>query len=70
MNVFHRENYDVRDEKIYFDLAGEIKSQLLECGLDENNITLSGINTYTNPECYSYRRGDIHERMTLYAKII
>ncbi|MBR0250591.1 MAG: polyphenol oxidase family protein [Synergistaceae bacterium] len=70
MNEFHRENFDVRDEKIYFDLAGEIKTQLLECGLDEKNITLSGINTYTNPECYSYRRGDIHERMTLYAKII
>lgn len=70
MNEFHRENYDVRDEKIYFDLAGEIKSQLLECGLDEKNITLSGINTYRNPGCCSYRRGDIHERMTLYAKII
>ena len=70
MNEFHRENFDVKNKKIYFDLAGEIKTQLLECGLDEKNITLSGINTYTNPECYSYRRGDIHERMTLYAKII
>lgn len=69
MNEFHRENFDVRDEKVYFDLAGEIKAQLLECGLNAKNIMLSGINTYRNPECCSYRRGDIHDRMTLYVRI-
>ena len=69
MNEFHQKNFDLRNEKIYFDLAGEIKSQLLDCGLDENNIALSGTNTYRSPQCYSYRRGDIHDRMTLYARI-
>ena len=68
INVFHCENYDMKGVKVYFDLAGEIKSQLLECGIDEKNITLSGINTYRSPECYSYRRGDIKERMTLYVR--
>lgn len=69
MNEFHRDNFDVKNEKVYFDLAGEIESQLIECGLNANNITLTGINTYRSPECYSYRRGDIHERMTLYVRI-
>ena len=69
MNEFHRENYDVKDEKVYFDLAGEIELQLIECGVDEKNITMTGINTYRNSECYSYRRGDIHERMMLYVRI-
>ena len=69
MNEFHHENYDVRYEKVYFDLAGEIKSQLKEFGIDEKNITMTGINTYRSSECYSYRRGDVHERMTLYAKL-
>ena len=65
LEAFHTENYDVRGEKIYFDLAGEIKTQLLEAGVNENNITLSGIDTFRDSRCYSYRRGDIHERMTL-----
>lgn len=70
MREFHRENYDLRDEKVYFDLAGEIESQLLECGLSEKNITLSGINTFRDSRCYSYRRGDIHDRMTLHVKLL
>lgn len=69
MNEFHRENYYVTGGKIYFDLAGEIESQLIESGINENNITMTGINTYTNHECYSYRKGDLKERMTLYARI-
>lgn len=66
---FNRENYDVIDGKVYFDLSGEIESQLIESGLDEKNITLTGINTFRNHECYSYRRGDVKERMTLYVRI-
>ena len=65
LNSFHAENYDEKDGKIYFDLAGEIKSQLLDAGLDEKNIILSGVDTFTDSRCYSYRRGDVHERMTL-----
>lgn len=68
---FHRENYDYdkADGKIYFDLAGEIKSQLLEAGLDERNIILTEINTYEDERCYSYRRGDKVKRMMLHVRI-
>ena len=66
MKIFHRENYDEINGKVYFDMASEIREQLLSSGLDEKNILMSGINTFTNPECFSYRRGDKSERMTLY----
>ena len=63
---FHEENFDERDGKIYFDLAGEIRTQLIDGGLRDDNISSSGIDTYTDSECYSYRRGDIKARMMLY----
>ena len=66
---FHAGNFSVDGGKVYFDLAGEIFSQLLDGGLKRGNIALSGINTLTDSRCYSYRRGDIHERMTLQARI-
>ena len=69
INSFHRENFCVDGDKVYFDLAGEIASQLLDEGLRRENIALSGINTLTDSRCCSYRRGDIHERMTLMARI-
>lgn len=71
MKVFHSENCDIKSEHVYFDLAGEIKSQLIESGINEKNITLSGINTFTSPECYSYRKGNVNsnERMMLYVKL-
>lgn len=69
INSFHRENFSVDGDKVYFDLAGEITSQLLDEGLRRENIALSGINTLTDSRCYSYRRGDIHERMTLSVRI-
>ena len=59
----------MKSKKVYFDLACEIESQLIESGIDENNITMTGINTYRSYECYSYRRGDLKERMTLYVRI-
>ena len=65
IEAFHSENYDVEGENIYFDLAGEIRSQLLDEGLSDGNITLSCIDTLKDERCCSYRRGDIHERMTL-----
>lgn len=70
LHSFHEENFADRAEKIYFDLAGEIHTQLLECGLSDKNITLSGIDTFSDSRCYSYRRGDIKERMMLYVKLI
>ena len=69
LSSFNSENYDERDNKIYFDLAGEIHSQLTDCGLAESRITLSGRDTFTDSECYSYRRGDIYDRMTLHVKL-
>ena len=65
IEAFHKENYDIEGGNVYFDLAGEIRCQLLDEGLSEGNITLSGIDTLKDERCYSYRRGDIHERMTL-----
>ena len=70
LKSFHRENFDVRDGKVYFDLAGEIRTQLLEGGLSEGNIALSGRDTFTDSECCSYRRGDITKRMTLYVRML
>lgn len=69
IEAFHRENYDVEGGNVYFDLAGEIRSQLLDEGLSDGNITLSGIDTLKDERCYSYRRGDIHERMTLLVRM-
>ena len=66
---FHMENFEERKEKVYFDLAGEIHRQLLEAGLSEGNIALSGIDTFSSPECYSYRRGDFYKRMTIYVRL-
>ena len=70
--IFHAENFieNENEKKIYFDLAGEIKTQLKESGLDEKNINLSGIDTFENLDCYSYRRGDKIERMTLKIKLL
>ncbi|MBQ7733706.1 MAG: polyphenol oxidase family protein [Synergistaceae bacterium] len=69
LQTFHEANYRISGGKVHFDLAGEIKAQLLEAGLSNENITLSGINTFRDNRCFSYRRGDVKERMTLYVTI-
>ena len=69
LEVFHPANIEAKDRKVYFDLAGEIHSQLIDAGLHEENIALSRIDTFTDERCCSYRRGDKTERMTLYAKL-
>ena len=71
LKTFHEGNYRLSDDnhKVYFDLANEIKSQLLDSGLRRENITMSGINTFRDSKCCSYRRGDLKERMTLCVKI-
>ena len=69
LDSFHAQNFDERAGKIFFDLAGEIHAQLVDAGLSRENITLSGIDTYIDEECYSYRSGDKTERMTLYIYI-
>ncbi|MBQ6774163.1 MAG: polyphenol oxidase family protein [Synergistaceae bacterium] len=69
LETFHEGNYRLSGDKVYFDLADEIKSQLLDSGLKDSNIIMSGINTFRDSKCCSYRRGDVKERMTLYARI-
>ena len=65
--AFKGKNFQVSKEegKAYFGIAGQIKWQLKKSGLAEKNIISSGVDTFENPECYSYRRGDLTERMTL-----
>ncbi len=58
IKIFNENNYKILSNKVYFNLAGEIY-------LASENIIISNIDTFTNPECYSYRRGDINQRMTL-----
>ncbi len=72
LSSFSYKNMDIdkANEKIYFDLAGEIKLKLYKIGLEEENITLSGIDTFEDPNCYSYRRGDKTERMTLKIRLL
>lgn len=70
LKEFYRENWEEREGKIYFDLAGEIAEQLREGGVAEENIIVSGIDTFTDERCCSYRRGDKAERMTLYVRMV
>lgn len=69
INSFHRENFSAEGENVYFSLADEITSQLVDEGLRRENILLSGIDTLKDSRCYSYRRGDIHGRMILRVRI-
>ena len=71
LEAFDAKNFhsDESAGKVFFDLAGQIKSQLLKKNLAEENIIISGIDTFTNLNCYSYRRGDKTERMTLKIKL-
>ena len=70
LHSFRPENMEERDGKIFFDLAGEIRSQLIDGGMKDADITLSGIDTFTDERCCSYRRGNINDRMTLCVKLI
>lgn len=65
IKIFDENNYRISGDKVYFNLSGEIYTQLIKSGLASGNINISNIDTFTNPECYSYRRGDINQRMTL-----
>lgn len=71
LHSFHPANFEERDGegKVYFDLAEEIHAQLLDGGLREENIALSGIDTLTDSRCCSYRGGDLKDRMTLYVRL-
>jgi copper oxidase (laccase) domain-containing protein len=75
--VFHAENVRVGGreansggEKVFFDIAGELKRQLLDAGVGEERILLSGTDTVEcRDRCYSYRGGDREDRMFLWARL-
>ncbi len=66
LNVFSRENYSAKEDMVYFDIKGEIKRQLMHCGLPYDNIyTAEGCTYCDRSFYYSYRAGDIHSRIFL-----
>lgn len=56
------------DEMIYFDIGGEIRRQLADCGVPEENIfDFGGCTRCENEIFYSYRAGDEEKRNFLLA---
>ena len=70
LETFRGANVRNEGEKVFFDIAGELKLQLIDAGISEDSIFLSGIDTYERPDlCYSYRRGEREARMFLWASV-
>ena len=70
LETFHGQNIKGAGEKFFFDIAGELRLQLLEEGIDEERILLSGMDTFACPSlCYSYRGGEREKRMFLWAAL-
>jgi len=44
------------DDKSHFDITGAVLSELEKIGLSKENVFDSGIDTYSSPEFFSYRR--------------
>ncbi|NLL37283.1 MAG: polyphenol oxidase family protein [Fretibacterium sp.] len=67
LRSFHEENVYCEEPHFYFDIAAELRLQLLKEGLDEERIFMAYVDTFDQPEsCYSYRRGDREDRMFLW----
>lgn len=69
LDTFAPENVREADGRFFFDIAGQIRRQLLDCGLDGARIHLCRLDTVTSPVCYSYRNGDRTDRMFLHVQI-
>ncbi|MEI0702310.1 peptidoglycan editing factor PgeF [Brachyspira intermedia] len=65
----HFKNKVMINDKWHIDNGLEIKSQMIECGILENNIEISNINTYDDI-CYSYRRDGVQVGRMLTVGII
>ena len=66
MNVFSPDNYYEKNGMVYFDIKGEIKRQLMQCGLPYDNIyEADGCTFCNNDRYYSYRAGDKGRRIFL-----
>lgn len=60
MASFAGNNFSVAGNYVYFDIKGEIKSQLENCGVLPDNIFISDFCTVCdNDKFYSYRMGDL-----------
>lgn len=53
--AIHFKNKSIINNKWHIDNGLEIKSQMIKCGILENNVELSNLNSYDN-NFYSYRR--------------
>ena len=70
LEKFRATNVKSDGEKVFFDMVGELRLQLMDAGITEGSIFLSGIDTYERADlCYSYRSGERERRMFLWASI-
>lgn len=70
LKVFRAENVCEMEGHFYFDIAGELRLQLMESGIDQGRIFISCLDTFESREvCYSYRGGDREDRMFLHARL-
>lgn len=67
--AMHFDNKTIINNKWHIDNGLEIKAQMLKCGILENNIELSNLNTY-DKEFYSYRRDGVQVGRMLTVGII
>lgn len=66
LGIFSPENYNQKDGMIHFDIVGEIKRQLVHCGIPYDNIYAIGDCTCCRRSSYySYRAGDERARIFL-----
>ena len=69
LETFRKNNVKNEGEKVFFDIAGELKLQLIDAGITDERVFLSGIDTYERPDlCYSYRSGELEKRMFLWVR--
>lgn len=70
LSTFHPDNVERVGQSFYFDIAGEIRRQLAECGVPEERIHVAGMDTASDGRCYSYRGGDREDRMFLHLRLL
>jgi copper oxidase (laccase) domain-containing protein len=69
LEAFSETNVRREGEKFFFDIAGELKLQLMGAGITGDGIFLSGIDAFERADlCYSYRGGERASRMFLWAR--
>ncbi len=70
LETFRAENVCEMEDRFHFDIAGELRLQLMESGIDQSRIFVSCLDTSESRDiCYSYRGGDREDRMFLHARL-